>query len=148
MDDKDWALFELLQQNARMPMADIARELGVSRATAARRLERLLQDGGLHLLAETDIYAAGRELLVVLGIRLDGQALEPVAEALSALEATIAVNVVAGRYDIEVLMAAASHDDLATLLSHDIPAIAGNSERAPGLCLEVLKFASNQVPYL
>jgi DNA-binding Lrp family transcriptional regulator len=147
LDDTDRALFALLQRNARMPMAEIARALGVSRPTATRRLERLLDEGALRLLAETDLGAAGRDLIVVLGVKVEGQAVGEVALALAELEQTIAVNSVAGRYDIEVLIAADSHEALARLLTQEIPSIGGVGERSPSLCLEVVKFDSNQVPF-
>lgn len=42
---KDQELINLLRQNARMPLAAIAKQLGVSRATVQSRLARLERDG-------------------------------------------------------------------------------------------------------
>ena len=148
LDDIDRALIELLQQNARMPMADIARALGVSRPTATKRMDRMIQGGILHLLAETDIGAAGKDCLMVLGVKVEGQAVSEVATALAAMPQVIAVNSVAGRYDIEALIVAKNHAELAQLLTRDIPMIEGIAERSPSLCLEVIKFKSNEVPFL
>ena len=94
LEELDYALIDLLRQNARMPMVDIARSLGVSRPTASRRLDRLLQEGALHLLAETDIYATGRDLLVILELRVEGRPVTEVAEELAAMPAAISVNTV------------------------------------------------------
>jgi DNA-binding Lrp family transcriptional regulator len=45
LDEKDRRLIALLRANARMPMVDIARKLGVSRPTVQNRLSRLEQSG-------------------------------------------------------------------------------------------------------
>lgn len=147
-DEIDRELFKLLRANARMPIADIARALGVSRPTATRRLDRLLKDGGLHLLAETDIYSANRDFLIMVGIKVEGRPVSEVARELAAMPETIAVNSVAGRYDIEILIAADSYETMTSVLTRQIPAIDGTTERSPSLCLEVVKFESYKVPYL
>ena len=147
LEELDYALIDLLRQNARMPMVDIARSLGVSRPTASRRLDRLLQEGVLHLLAETDIYATGIDLLVILELRVEGRPVTEVAEELAAMPAAIAVNTVAGPHDIEVLLIADSHQVLSQLHTEEIPSIPGVGDRCAGLCLEVVKFESNLVPF-
>ncbi len=148
LDELDRDLFKLLQANARMPIGDIAKSLGVSRPTATRRLERLQQDGVLHLLAETDIYAANKDFLIMLGVKVEGKPVSEVAEALALMPQTIVVNSVAGRYDIETLIAAETHEEMSDLLTRQIPAIEGTAERSPSLCLEVIKFESFKVPFL
>lgn len=148
LDQLDRKLFKLLQANARMPIADIAKALRVSRATATRRLDRLQQEGVLHLLAETDIYSANKDFLIMLGIKVEGRPVSEVAEALAVLPQAIVVNSVAGRNDIEVLIAADSHEEMTHLLTRQIPAISGTTERSPSLCLEVVKFESYKVPFL
>jgi DNA-binding CsgD family transcriptional regulator len=43
--DRDRALIALLGENARMPVAELARKLGLSRTTVQARIERLEADG-------------------------------------------------------------------------------------------------------
>lgn len=45
MDDLDQRLLALLRVNAREPVAGLARQLGVTRATVTARLDRLLESG-------------------------------------------------------------------------------------------------------
>ena len=146
LDETDRKLINLLQQDARMPTGIIAKKLGISRPTVNKRLDRLLQGGLLHLLAETDLQASGKAFLVILGVSTELRAVTEVANELAELDETLAVQTVSGRYDIEVVIAAENQEHLNRLLTDVIPAIRGVSERAPGLCLEVFKFASNQVP--
>lgn len=148
LDDTDRKLVALLREDARMPAGDIAKALGISRPTANKRLDRLLQGGLVHLLAETDIRASGREFLVLVGVSVESRSVPEVAEEFALLDETLAVQTVTGRFNIEVVIAADNQQHLNHLLTVVIPSIRGVAARAPGLCLEVVKFASNEIPVL
>ncbi len=45
MDDKDWAIIEILRKNARTSNSDIGRELNVSEGTVRKRIQKLTEDG-------------------------------------------------------------------------------------------------------
>lgn len=45
MDATDQGLLSLLRSNARLPVVELARQLGISRATVQNRLRRLERDG-------------------------------------------------------------------------------------------------------
>ena len=45
MDDKDWAILELLKSDSRMSNSEIARKLNVSEGTIRKRIEKLVKDG-------------------------------------------------------------------------------------------------------
>ena len=47
MDDVDRQLIALLRDDARMPVATLAKKLRVARATVQNRLSRLLQSGAI-----------------------------------------------------------------------------------------------------
>ncbi|HBB83887.1 MAG TPA: AsnC family transcriptional regulator, partial [Sulfitobacter sp.] len=47
LDDTDRALIAALQSNARLPVADLARSLGLARTTVQARLERLERSGAI-----------------------------------------------------------------------------------------------------
>ena len=147
MDDLDLALATLLQQDARTPTVDLARALGVSRHTVTKRLNRLLDEGLLHLLAETDFQGAGKDYVLVLGLCCDNNAVDTIAGKLADMDETLVVVNVAGRFNLEVVAALETYDALIRLLTDTIPSIPGISSCSPSLCLEVVKFESNKVPY-
>lgn len=147
MDDLDLALAALLQQDARTPTVDLARALGVSRHTVTKRLDRLLDEGLLHLLAETDFQGAGKDYVLVLGLCCENHALDMIAEKLADMDETLVVVNVTGRFNLEVVAAVATYDALIRLLTDTIPSIPGITSCSPSLCLEVVKFESNKVPY-
>ncbi len=45
VDDKDWAILELLKSDSRMSNSEIARKLNVSEGTIRKRIEKLLKEG-------------------------------------------------------------------------------------------------------
>lgn len=45
MDEKDWAIIEILQKNARTSNSDIGRELNVSEGTVRKRIQKLTEEG-------------------------------------------------------------------------------------------------------
>lgn len=45
MDEKDWAIIEILRKNARTSNSDIGRELNVSEGTVRKRIQKLMDDG-------------------------------------------------------------------------------------------------------
>ena len=45
LDDKDWQLLELLQENARTSFIDLARKVGLSAPAATERVRRLEEAG-------------------------------------------------------------------------------------------------------
>jgi len=69
MDPFDIRLTALLQQNCRMPLQELAEALDVSARTIAKRIAALEQDGGIKLIAVTDIHSAGNEYIVQVGVR-------------------------------------------------------------------------------
>ena len=45
MDEKDWAIIDILRRNSRTSNSDIGRELNVSEGTIRKRIQKLLHDG-------------------------------------------------------------------------------------------------------
>ena len=47
MDEKDWAIIDILRRNARTSNSDIGRELNVSEGTIRKRIQKLLEEGAI-----------------------------------------------------------------------------------------------------
>ncbi len=47
MDEKDWAIIDILRRNARTSNSDIGRELNVSEGTVRKRIQKLLDEGAI-----------------------------------------------------------------------------------------------------
>lgn len=115
--DKDRALLALLSGNARMPVTELARKLGLSRTTVQARIERLEADGviagyGLRL---SDAYRSGLVRAHVL-ITIAPKSLPAVTAALAAINEVTTLHSVSGTFDLIAILAAPSIADLDALI--------------------------------
>ncbi|BCH55008.1 Lrp/AsnC family transcriptional regulator [Agrobacterium vitis] len=117
VSDKDRELLALLGENARMPVATLARRLGLSRTTVQARLERLEREGviagyGLRL---SDAYQSGLIRAHVM-ITMAPKALSSVTAELAVIQQVTALHSVNGPYDLIAMLAAPSILELDRLI--------------------------------
>jgi DNA-binding Lrp family transcriptional regulator len=119
ISDKDRALLALLSDNARMPVAELARKLGLSRTTVQARIERLETDGVIagYGIKLSESYLSGLVRAHVL-ITIAPKALAGVTAALAAIKEVTTLHSVSGTFDLIAILAAPSIADLDRLLDH------------------------------
>ncbi|WP_127073138.1 Lrp/AsnC family transcriptional regulator [Pelagibacterium lentulum] len=109
----DKMILALLRENARMPVAELARRLGVSRSTAQSRIERLERSGTIagYAVKLSGDYLSSQiraHLSVTVSPKLSGQ----VVKALEAMMAVRTVHSVSGSFDMIVVVEAPSVAEL------------------------------------
>lgn len=117
ISEKDRELLVLLGENARMPVATLARQLGLSRTTVQARIERLEREGVIsgYSVRLSDAYLAGLIRAHVL-ITIAPKALPAVAAELGTISEITALYSVNGPYDLIAIIAAPSIADLDRLI--------------------------------
>ena len=113
ISEKDRDLIALLRQDARMPVSELARQLGLSRTAAQARLDKLERLGiiaGYSLRLGSQASAAEVRALIMLGT-LAAQR-RSIETALSRLPAISAVYSVSGPFDLIAAASAPSVEDL------------------------------------
>ncbi len=107
MDETDEQLLSLLTQNARSPVASLAKSLGLARSTVQSRLERLERDGviaGYTLrLGEA---ARGERIRATALLQIEPMTLPAVLSRLKALPQVRAAHTASGRFDLIVRLSA------------------------------------------
>ena len=113
----DRALLALLGENARMPVAELARRLGLSRTTVQARLERLERDGVIagYAVRLSEDYLAGLVRAHLL-ITIAPKALAAVTAELKAIREVTTLHSVSGSFDLIAMLAAPSIADLDRLI--------------------------------
>ena len=124
LDDTDRAIIERLQADGRLPYTRLGAAVGLSEAAVRQRVQRLVDDGVVQVVAVTNPLAGGKRRMAMIGVRVQGQTGDT-ARALSAMEDIAYVVVTAGSFD---MLCEAVVDDDADLLA------LGNAIRAvPGV---------------
>lgn len=125
LDPLDLGIIRLLQEQGRTPNAVIARQLKVSEPTVRKRIERLVSDGILKVVAVLNPDRTGFVTDVVIGVRTEPGQMLGVGSALSAMEDCVYLGYVTGRFDIIVEMLFRDDAALFRFLNETVPTIPG-----------------------
>ncbi len=85
-EDIDYKIIRLLQKNGRIPNTEIAKKLGISEATVRNRLQALIREKRIQILAVVNPYKLRSGILGNLRIKADQKLLEKVGNDLSKLD--------------------------------------------------------------
>ncbi|MBA2456853.1 MAG: Lrp/AsnC family transcriptional regulator [Nocardioidaceae bacterium] len=124
MDEMSKGIIEQLQQDGRRPYAAIGKAVGLSEAAVRQRVQRLLDNGVMQIVAVTDPLELGFARQAMIGLTVEGP-LEPVADALAEMDEIDYVVVTAGGFDLLAEVVCESDEHLLEVLSNRIRTIAG-----------------------
>ena len=147
LDETDRRLIELLRADGRMAFRALADTLDLTESAVRARVRQLESSGAMKVVAVADAEAVGYELLLAVGVEVDGRPAIEVAEALATIDEVFSVSLVIGTHDIELLMVARDHEHLAELVTDRLVNIAGVRRILTGLAVDVLKNQPDCVPF-
>ena len=113
LDALDIALLRALREHPRAGLQEIARMLGVARATATARLQRM-EDAGVvtGFGPDVDVTAAGFGVQAFVTLEIAQGALEEVHRELAAIPGILEAHATTGSGDVLCRVAARSHEAL------------------------------------
>lgn len=140
MDNTDRQLLSLLRNNARMPVAAMAKALGVARGTVQNRLARLEADGVIvgytvRLKPATE----EQRVRALMTVAVEGNRTDDVLRALRGDPAVSALHTTNGRWDIVAELRAESLEAVDQVLGR-IRLIDGISNTETSLLLSTHKY--------
>ncbi|MDA1227338.1 MAG: Lrp/AsnC family transcriptional regulator [Chloroflexi bacterium] len=121
----DSNIISILQEDGRASNSGIARRVGVSEGTVRRRLKRLIDEEYIHVIAMLDPGKLGYRPEALVGVTVDPDKVDSVAEDISKLDEVAWVAVTTGAYDVFAWTALPTAEDLGIFLRTKIGAIAG-----------------------
>jgi Lrp/AsnC family transcriptional regulator for asnA, asnC and gidA len=124
LDDVSKSIIEQLQQDGRRSYASIGKAVGLSEAAVRQRVQRLTDAGVMQIVAVTDPLQLGFGRQAMVGVNVDG-AVQPVADALSAMDEMIYVVITAGSYDILCEVVSTGDEQLLDLVTGRIRSVPG-----------------------
>ncbi len=125
MDVLDRAIISELQRDGRIPLTELGSKLGVSHGTVRNRLERLLKEQVIQIVAVIDPAKAGFPTQVLLGIGAVLDRMLTIEKELARLSEVYFVSTVTGRLDFLVAAAFASDFQLRDFLARKLSKIEG-----------------------
>jgi len=140
IDELDFAIIRLLQQDSRMPSAEIARQLGVAERTVRARINRLVQDDVIRLVAVLNPTVLGYEVVADIFLEVEQTRLEEIATRLAQMQEVSYVGLTTGERDISVQVFVPSIDALYRFLTEQLSVIPGVVNTTTYIVPRVLKW--------
>ncbi|MEV4949190.1 MULTISPECIES: Lrp/AsnC family transcriptional regulator [unclassified Streptomyces] len=124
IDAVSLAIIEQLQEDGRRPYAAIGKAVGLSEAAVRQRVQKLLDQGVMQIVAVTDPLTVGFRRQAMVGINVEGD-LDPVADALTAMAECEYVVMTAGSFDLMVEVVCEDDDHLLDVINKRIRTLPG-----------------------
>lgn len=125
LDELDHRIVGALRMNGRKGNSELARELGVTETTIRRRLQRLMEQDYVRVVAVTNPRRIGYEYDVVVALDVDIYHLEDVAKRLAEQPEVRFVGCVTGNYNIHFVALFRSGEEFHEFLSKKLAALPG-----------------------
>jgi DNA-binding Lrp family transcriptional regulator len=118
MDDLDYKMISLLRSDARRPVASVAAELGVSRATIRSRIDRLIENGVIRGFTIAVHDQATRNLVrAMMMIEVEGKAAGKVVKRLHGYPEIRRLHSTNGHWDFVAELVTSSLGEFEELLN-------------------------------
>ncbi|NJA58204.1 Lrp/AsnC family transcriptional regulator [Streptomyces sp. NEAU-H3] len=124
IDAVSLAIIEQLQEDGRRPYAAIGKAVGLSEAAVRQRVQKLLDQGVMQIVAVTDPLTVGFRRQAMVGINIEGD-LDPVADALAAMQEVEYVVLTAGSFDLLAEIVCEADDHLLDVINRRIRTLPG-----------------------
>ena len=139
IDDHDFQIIRILNNDGRTPFAQIAKQLGVSTGMIRQRYQRLVKDGILQIVAITNPLLMGFATMAQIGVKVDITRLEKIADEIALFDEVIYLVLLTGSYDLHVEVVCRDKIHLLEFLSNKLHAVEGVKEAETFMYLRIAK---------
>ncbi len=139
IDSTDREIIKLLQIDGRIPNTQIAKDLGVSEATVRTRLNRLIEEEYIQIVAVSNPLKLGFETVGILKIKVDVKKLDYVTLELKKLKPIWFIVLATGESEIYTEFVAKSTEELNDLIFNKIYKIDGVIRTQTSMILKYIK---------
>jgi Lrp/AsnC family transcriptional regulator for asnA, asnC and gidA len=139
IDQIDREIIQMLQKDGRLPNTVIAKNLGISEATVRTRLNRLIEEEYIQIVAVGNPLKLGFEITGSIRINVDIKKLETVTKKLQKLKACWFIILTTGSSDIYLEFVARSIEELNELIYEKINKIDGVIRMDTAMILKFVK---------
>lgn len=141
LDDVDRTLIAMLADDGRASFTALAKAVDLSEGAVRQRVQRLLREQAMRIVALTDPATVGLRCQATVGVRVTGDARE-VATVIADLEHVRSVVLTAGSFDILCELACRDDDHLLSVLNDELRRLPGVLGTETFMALDVVKRAT------
>ena len=139
IDRIDCKMISLLQKDGRISNTDIAKKIGISEANVRTRLNRLIEEQYIQIVAVSNPIKLGFEIVGILRITVDIMKIKKITDELRRLKEVWFIVHATGASDIHTEFVAKSLDELNDLIFNRIYKIDGVIKTETSLLLNYIK---------
>jgi len=138
-DDLDRKLVEKLQENGRSNYAHLANELGSAESTVRKRVQNLLNEGIIKIIAVPSLSQLGYSFVSIVGLDVRIEEHFKVAEKLAKNPYVCFLAFVTGRFGLVAIIATRTREEYSQFWKDVISATPGILRTEGYVCLEIIK---------
>ena len=142
LDEFDRAIIRKLQVDGRMPVAQLAKVVGLSQTATRHRLQKMLSDDAIQVVVVGDARLMGFDVEAMVGVGVDGDP-RAVAGAIGKIPEVMNVMVSAGRFSVMFEIICKTNYELDQLLTQYVQPIEGVRSLEIFIYLECTKDSYN-----
>ena len=139
LDDLDYQIVTRLQENARLPFTQIAKEIGVTEKTIRIRVQQMQEEGILSLVGIVNPIKAGILVQTMIQVAVENHLLENVIEVMNDIHEIRLVILTSGDYQLLIQVFTRDYHELSNFLVNRLNKIDGITKTNVIIELKVLK---------
>lgn len=120
LDNTDRKIVDFLREDGRMPYREIARRLQVSESMVRKRVNRLLDEGWMRILAISDPLQLGVPILATTYLQVTPKAVEEVTDSIARSEAVRYVAIGIGAHNVVIESLHADNAELHEFIQREL----------------------------
>jgi Lrp/AsnC family transcriptional regulator for asnA, asnC and gidA len=139
IDELDQKLMMELQKNGRQGYVHLAKVLGVAEGTVRKRVKDLLDGNVMKIVAIPNLRELGYNFISIMGLQVRLADLRKVSDELVQKPNVCYLSFVTGRYDLVVIIATRSPEELSHFIEKEISALPSILRTETFVNLDVIK---------
>jgi Lrp/AsnC family transcriptional regulator for asnA, asnC and gidA len=141
LDETDRAIIAHLQYDGRMPLTDIAAELGISEGTVRRRVKNLTESGVLQVVAVVEPHLLGWDAAGMIGVTVQAGQIDAVAHQLAQFPEVSYLFMASGEFDLFVEVFCKDREHFVSFLNQKLHQVAGVQRTQTFMILKMYKLS-------
>ena len=141
LDETDRAIIAHLQYDGRMPLTDVAAELGISEGTVRRRVKNLTESGVLQVVAVVEPQFLGWNAAGMIGVTVQAGQVDAVADQLAQFPEVSYLFMASGEFDLFVEVFCKDREHFVSFLNQKLHQVSGVQRTQTFMILKMYKLS-------